>query len=290
MVVPLLHGARLNLVRGLTSFTLLLPAICITASLLVACVIIFRYSFNEWDPVHTMTPAVTSANYETLLTDPVVRLAFWNTLRLSVIVTAFSLLLGYPVAYAIVRSRWRTFFVFLLVAPLMTDVLLRAYGWLVMLGNAGLANRLLSLVGIGPQRLIYNDLSVVIEMVHEMTPLMVLPIVGALDRINPSLREAAANLGAEPVRSFLLITLPLSVSGILAGSLLTFALSMSAFVAPLIMGGGNVTTMTVLIQQQMLVTLNWPLGAAESVILVLLIILILVGYRRQVRRFAGAVG
>ena len=269
---------------------LLLPALCITASLLAACVIIFRYSFNEWDPVHTMTRAVTSANYETLLTDPVVRLAFWNTLRLSVIVTAFSLLFGYPVAYAIVRSRWRTFFVFLLVAPLMTDVLLRAYGWLVMLGNAGLANRLLSLVGIGPQRLIYNDLSVVIEMVHEMTPLMVLPIVSALDRINPSLREAAANLGAEPVRSFLLITLPLSVSGILAGSLLTFALSMSAFVAPLIMGGGNVTTMTVLIQQQMLVTLNWPLGAAESVILVLLIILILVGYRRQVRRFAGAVG
>ena len=288
MVGVIGRNKRQRLTKTAAATPLLLPAIFITASLLAACAILFRYSFNKWDPVHTMTTAVTLANYKALILDPTVRLAMGNTIRLSFIVTAICLLVGYPVAYGIVNSRWRTLFVFLLVAPLMTDVLLRAYGWLVMLGDVGLVNRLLKLLGFQSQRLIYNELSVVIEMIHEMIPLMVLPIMSALEKINPSLREAAENLGAGPIKTFSFITLPLSISGILAGSLLTFALSMSAFVSPLILGGGNVTTATILIQQQMLTTLNWPRGAAESMVLVALIVVILLAYRHQLRRVSGA--
>jgi len=147
----------------------------------------------------------------------------------------------------------------------------------------GLVNALMTSLGLWerPQQLLYTELSVILELIHELSPFMVLPIAGVVERINPALREAAMNLRAGPVRTFLHITLPLSIPGIIAGTFLTFALAMSAFVAPLVLGGGNVMTMTVLMRQSMFTTLNWPLGAAQSVALVLLVVAMLAVYRRQ---------
>jgi putative spermidine/putrescine transport system permease protein len=275
--------------RRLGPLLLFGPGAAILLALLVACLILFRYSLNRWDPVRTMIPDWTIANYLAFVSNPVVRRAFVTTLRISAIVTVVCLVLGYPVAYAIARSPRRKLLIFLLVSPMLMDVLIRAFGWLIMLSQQGLVNVLMTGLGIwaAPQRLIYTELSVILELIHELVPFMVLPIASALEQIDPSLGEAAMNLRAGPVRRFLAVTLPLSVPGVVAGTLLTFALAMSAFSAPLILGGGNVTTMTMLMRQQMFATLNWPLGSAQAVVLVLAVVAMLALYGRLVRRVAG---
>jgi putative spermidine/putrescine transport system permease protein len=151
-----------------------------------------------------------------------------------------------------------------------------------MLGSAGPINSFMVATGIwpAPRRLIYTELSVVLELIHEMIPFMVLPLAAVLERINPALREAAMNLRASRLRTFLHVTLPLSRPGIIAGTLLVFALSTSAFVAPLVLGGGNVPVMTVLMRETMFTTLNWPRGSAQSVLLVCLVLILLLFYRR----------
>jgi putative spermidine/putrescine transport system permease protein len=254
-----------------------------------ACGILLRYSFNYWDPVRTMVPGWTPQHYLAVLRDPTVQRAFLNTVRISVVTTVVCLLLGYPVAYGIARARRRDLLIFLVVTPMLMDVLIRAYGWLVMFGQRGVVNVLMTGLGIWPvpRRLIYTELSVILELIHELIPFMILPIANVLERIDRALPEAAMNLRAGPLRTFWHVTLPLSVPGVVAGTLLTFALAMSAFVAPLILGGGNVLTMTMLVQQQMLTTLNWPLGAAQSILLVLVVLVLLAGYRRQLRRAGG---
>jgi putative spermidine/putrescine transport system permease protein len=236
-----------------------------------------------------MVPDWSLRNYVAFFRDPVLARAFLNTLRISVIVTGICLVLGYPVAYAISHSRRRNVLIFLLITPMLMDVLVRAYGWIVMLSQRGLVNVLMTGLGVwsGPQRLLYTELSVILELIHELIPFMVLPMANVLERIDPALREAAMNLRAGPIRTFLYITLPLSLPGVMAGTLLTFALAMSAFVAPLVLGGGRVLTMTMLIQQQMLITLNWPLGSAQAVVLVLIVLAVLALYRRLVGRAVG---
>jgi putative spermidine/putrescine transport system permease protein len=263
---------------------LFIPSGFILLSLLATCVVLVRISFYSWSSGHPMQPDWTLSAYRTLLTDPVVRKAFVTTLRISVIVTAVCLLIGYPVAVGIARAgRWRPFLIFLLITPMLMDVLFRAYGWIVMLGQRGVINGLMTGLGFWerPQQLLYTEFSVILELIHELSPFMVLPIASVVERINPALREAAMNLKAGPARTFFHITLPLSIPGIVAGTLLTFALSMSAFVAPLVLGSGNVVTMTVLMRQSMFTTLNWPLGAAQSVTLVVLVVGMLAVYRRQ---------
>jgi putative spermidine/putrescine transport system permease protein len=271
-------------------FTLLfLPGGLVLASLLATCVILLRYSFDRWDPAQTVVPAWTLANYVRLVTDPVVGRALTTTLRISFIVTLACLVLGYPVAYGIARSPRRHLLTFLLITPMLMDVLIRAYGWIVMLGQDGIINTLMTGLGLwtAPRRLVFTELSVVLEMIHELIPFTVLPIANVLERIDPQLGEAAMNLRAGPVRSFLHVILPLSLPGIVAGTFLTFALAMSAFVAPLVLGGGNVMTLTMLMRQSMFTTLNWPLGSAESVLLVLIVLVMLALYRSQLRRAGG---
>jgi ABC-type spermidine/putrescine transport system permease subunit I len=279
-----LNGRREN---TWTALILLAPGLVVLVSLLAACAILLRYSFNEWDPARTMVPAWTLENYVYVLTDSAQLGALLTTLRISLIVTVACLLLGYPVAIAITRAgRYRGLLMFLLVTPMLTDVLIRAYGWIVMLGSAGPINSLMVAAGIWstPRRLIYTELSVVLELIHEMIPFMVLPLAAVFERINPALREAAMNLRASPARTFLHVTLPLSRPGIVAGTLLVFALSTSAFVAPLVLGGGNVPVMTVLMQETMFTTLNWPRGSAQSVLLVCLVLVLLLFYRRALAR------
>jgi len=278
-------GAARARVRLPWPVLLFVPALLIIVSLVIAFLVLLRFSFNHWDPVHTMVSSWTLANYVALFSNPVVGRAFVNTARISAIVTLACVVIGYPAAYGISRSRGRDVLIFLLVAPLMIDALVRAYGWFVMLGEHGIVNALLTGVHIwrGPRRLIYTEFAVELELIHELMPFMVLPVANVLDRTDPALREAAMNLRASPWRTFVHITLPLSLPGLVAGILLVFALSMSAFVAPLVLGGGNVLTMTMLIEQQMLTTLDWPLGSAQSIVLVLVVLVVLAVSRRQLR-------
>jgi ABC-type spermidine/putrescine transport system permease subunit I len=271
--------------RWLAPTLLLAPAVLVTASLLVACLIILRFSFNTWSPASGMVPGWTVANYVAFLSDPFHYKAFLTTLRIGVIVTATALLLGYPVAYLLAVNRRKHLILFFIVLPLMMDVLVRAYGWIVLLSRSGLVNRVLVGTGIlgRPMQFLGTETAVVLELLHEVLPFTILPIAGVLQRIDPALREAAVGLGASPATAFVRVTLPLSLPGLLAGTLLTFTLAMSAFVAPLVLGGGRVPMMSILIQQQMTMLLNWPAGSAQSIVLVILVSLLILGYVRVLR-------
>lgn len=259
--------------------------------LVIAVVFLARFSLNGWDPGMGMYPDLTLSNYQEFVADEYFRGIFFKTIRLALVVTLVALLLGYPFAYFLAMSTGalRNILLLVVVTPLLIDVLVRAYGWLILLGDRGLLNQMLLALRLRdePMIILYTETAVVIELLHEILPFMVLPIAAVLEKIDPSLREAGQNLGASKWQTFLRVTLPLSLPGILAGTLLCFALAASAFVAPLVLGGGKVMVMSLLIRTQMSVLLNWPFAAAESIILVALTLLILFFYVRASRMRLG---
>lgn len=196
---------------------------------------------------------------------------FWNTFEIAVIVTLCCLLLGYPVGFLIATTTpfWATIgFVFVLL-PLWTSVLVRTYAWMVILGRNGVFNRLLLDAGIiaDPLPLLHNFTGVLIGMVHVLLPYMILPIYGAVRRLDPSVVAAAEGLGASSWRIFWRIYVPLTMNGIFAGSVIVFVLSLGFFITPALLGGGRVMMIAVLIEQQVRETLNWQFAAALSFVL-----------------------
>src|SRR5262245_9136166 len=190
-------------------------------------------------PTKIAVPVLTGANYEKLW-EAYYATLFLRTLRLSLIVTAVCAVLGYPLAYLLARStpRVMTLGLFLLITPLMVSTVIRVFGWVVILGNEGLVNHALRLVGVQePLRLLYTEGAVVIGLVQQSLPFMVLPIMAAIERIPRTLEEAARNLGASWLQMFRRALLPLSMPGLVSGALLVFSVSMSAFVTPALMGG-----------------------------------------------------
>jgi ABC-type spermidine/putrescine transport system permease subunit I len=196
---------------------------------------------------------------------------FWNTFEIALLVTGFCLLLGYPLGFLIATTTptWATLgFIFVLL-PLWTSVLVRTYAWMVLLGRNGIFNRWLLDAGIisDPLPLLHNFTGVLIGMVHVLLPYMVLPIYGAVRRLDPAIVAAAQGLGASNWRIFWRIHVPLTLNGIFAGSVLVFVLSLGFFITPALLGGGRVMMIAVLIEQQVRETLNWPFAAALSAVL-----------------------
>jgi len=196
---------------------------------------------------------------------------FWNTFEIAVFVTVFCLLLGYPLGFLIATTTpfWATMgFIFVLL-PLWTSVLVRTYAWMVLLGRNGVFNRLLLDAGViaDPLPLLHNLTGVLIGMVHVLLPYMVLPIYGAVKRLDPAIVAAAEGLGASSWRIFWRIYLPLTLNGIFAGSVIVFVLALGFFITPALLGGGRVMMIAVLIEQQVRETLNWPFAAALSAVL-----------------------
>jgi len=196
---------------------------------------------------------------------------FWNTFEIALLVTSFCLLLGYPLGFLIATTTptWATLgFIFVLL-PLWTSVLVRTYAWMVLLGRNGIFNRWLLDAGIisDPLPLLHNFTGVLIGMVHVLLPYMVLPIYGAVRRLDPAIVAAAQGLGASNWRIFWRIHVPLTLNGIFAGSVLVFVLSLGFFITPALLGGGRVMMIAVLIEQQVRETLNWPFAAALSFVL-----------------------
>jgi ABC-type spermidine/putrescine transport system permease subunit I len=196
---------------------------------------------------------------------------FWNTFEIAVFVTVFCLLLGYPLGFLIATTTpfWATMgFIFVLL-PLWTSVLVRTYAWMVLLGRNGVFNRLLLDAGViaDPLPLLHNLTGVLIGMVHVLLPYMVLPIYGAVKRLDPAIVAAAEGLGASSWRIFWRIHLPLTLNGIFAGSVIVFVLALGFFITPALLGGGRVMMIAVLIEQQVRETLNWPFAAALSAVL-----------------------
>ena len=203
---------------------------------------------------------------------------FWSTFEIAVLVTFFCLLLGYPLGFLMATTTpgWATVgFIFVLL-PLWTSVLVRTYAWMVLLGRSGVLNSTLIKTGLisEPLPLLYNLSGVLVGMVHVLLPFMVLPIYGAVRRVDPAIVAAAEGLGASNARIFRRIYLPLTLNGVFAGAVIVFVLSLGFFITPALLGGGKVMMIAVLIEQEVRQTLNWPFAAALATVLLAVTLLV----------------
>jgi putative spermidine/putrescine transport system permease protein len=237
---------------------------------------IAAFSVLTYSPTRIVARELTAGNYTRLL-DPYFVQLFLRTMRLALITTVICAVLGYPVAYVLARARPSVMAVglFLLVVPLMVSTVIRTFGWTVILGRNGLVNQTLLLLGLDPIRIMYTETAVIIGLVNVFIPFMVLPLMAAIERIPPSLEEAATNLGASWVQMFARVILPMSYPGLVSGALLVYTVSLSAFVTPVLMGGARVRVVGSQIFDEVLVSFNWP-GASSLALVVIAVTLILV--------------
>lgn len=242
--------------------------------LLVAPLLLFMLVFYVL-PVLAMLlrsvngPAWTTTHYAALAGDAVFQKVFLNTLSTAVTVTLATLVLGYPLALALMRApRLAPVILVLILLPFWTSVLVRSYAWMVLMGRHGLINEALLAIGAieRPLRILNTPLATQIAMIHILLPYMVLPIANALRQIDPSLARAASGLGATPWGTFRQITLPLSMPGVAAGVLLVFVLALGFYITPAMVGGPREITLSMLIAQQV-EQLNWAQAATLSAVL-----------------------
>jgi putative spermidine/putrescine transport system permease protein len=197
--------------------------------------------------------------------------ALLQTLWIGLLSTLVCFVLGFPLALQIVRasSRWRALLYGIVLSPLLVGIVVRSYGWTILLGNNGVINRALLDLGLvqAPLPLMYNSFGIVVALSHVFLPFMVLPIMGALQAIDPALEDAARSLGASPRRVFRRVVLPLALPGIQSGAILVFVLAVSAYVTPVLIGGMRIKTMAVIVVETLIDQFQWPLGSALALIL-----------------------
>lgn len=227
-------------------------------------------------------PTWTLGHYAALFDDVVFAKTFWTTFSTSIIVTMGCLVLGYPVAMGLVRAkRLAPLILVVILLPFWTSVLVRSYAWMVLLGRHGLVNDALLALGMidRPIRILNTPVATQIAMIHILLPYMILPIANALRQIDPSLIRAASGLGATPWMTFRQVILPLSMSGVLAGALLTFVLALGFYITPAMVGGPREITLSMLIAQQV-EHLNWTYAATLSAVLLATALAVLAVARR----------
>jgi spermidine/putrescine transport system permease protein len=211
--------------------------------------------------------------------DPLYATIFLDSASVAGAATLIALLIGYPAAYAITLqpSRRQTALLFLAMLPFWTNYLIRTYAWIVLLNREGLINRVLIGAGLTtePLPILYNDFAVVLGLVYNYVPFVILAVYSALQRLDPSLAEASRDLGAGPWVTFLRVTLPLTAAGVAAGAVFVFVLSIGNFVTPDLLGGGKVQMVGNLIYDQFLSARDWPFGAALSMVLMAVMMVLL---------------
>lgn len=211
-----------------------------------------------------------------------------RTLRIAAVATVCCVILGYPLAYFLARCSPRALSIglFLLVMPLMVSTVIRAFGWMVILGRKGVINTISDALGFGPVvNIMYTEAAVIIGLIQIVLPLMVMPLMAALEKIPPYLEEASANLGARPLETFRKVLLPLSLPGLFSGILLCFTVSVSVVVTPALLGGRNARMIGNEIYDQVIASLNWPMASSLSMVLVALTFAIVAGGQGIGKRF-----
>ena len=234
----------------------------------------------------------TAQHYERFFEDSLYFEALVATLRIGAITTVASLVIGYPLAHLMARTHSRIGHALLLmavIAPMLTGIVVRTFAWMTLLQDRGVINTTLLSWGLisSPLKLMYNEFGTIVALVHIYVPFMVLTLTGVIGRIDERLEQAARSLGANRTRTFLEVTLPLSLPGILAGSLLVFALSISAYVTPFLMGGTDVLTLPMLIYQQVGASFNLGFAGALGVVLLAVSLIVIIAYNNVLGRFAG---
>lgn len=246
------------------------PAVLVAAGTCAALITVFQFSLRAYVPGSLDVGGFTLENFSGL-TKSIYLSALWNTLRLSVETMVFSVLLAYPLAYALVRVRHRTLKSLILITsltPLFLGEIVRTYSWTIVLGANGFINTVLRKLGLidWPIDLMFTHFGVALALVHVTIPVTVLMLGAAISHINRDYEKAAQSLGAGAIRVFTTVTLPLSMPGILASATTAFAWTFSAFATPEMIGGGRVPTLSTLVYQLGLSSLNFPLAASLSIV------------------------
>ncbi|RQR64084.1 ABC transporter permease [Burkholderia sp. Bp9015] len=274
---------------GVPPWLLLAPILAFLAVLAAATLTVLRMSVgvsgDEWQ-------TFTLQNYADLA-DPYFTKSLWLTLRLAFQSMVCAVLLAIPVALAMARTESRLARRLMLAGvllPLLVNLLLQGYGWLVMLGPAGLLNRALLASGVvdRPLQLLYREHGVLLGLIQTAFPLAVLPLSSALRAVSRAYDEAAATLGASRWQTLRHVTLPLAMPGLVAGALLVFAYNASAFAVPLLLGGRRVPMLAVLVHDQVAPLLNWPAASASGVVLMAATLVVMAVSQRLVRTLQGA--
>jgi putative spermidine/putrescine transport system permease protein len=257
---------------GGTAAAMIAPAsIVVTIGIVVPILILFRYSLNQYTPAKMMVDAVTLENYARFFTDPFYVAVLLRTIRVAALCTVICVVLAFPMAYCLARtrSRFKNLLLMVVILPLFVGNAVRAAGWMVLFGNKGFINALLMGSGIirEPLQIMYTELAVVIGVIAVNLPFVVLTLQAVLEGIDRAIEEAAQGLGAGPWRTFRHVLLPLAMPGVIAGTILSFILAMNAYATPVLLGGPTFQMMAPTVYNQFAGLSNWPFGAALAFVL-----------------------
>jgi putative spermidine/putrescine transport system permease protein len=272
---------------AITPWLLSAPAFALYACLLLVPLLLTAVlSFQVFDAAKGVKNEFTLAHYATVLTDDYYLGIFWRTFRVAALTTAICVLVGAPEAYVLSRMRnpWRSVLLVVVLAPLLVSVVVRAFGWSMLLGPEGLLNQALRALGLPAMRLLYTEAAVVIALVHVMLPFMIIPVWTALQKLDPAVEHAALSLRASHFTTLRRIVLPQVMPGVLSGSLLVFGLSASAFAIPGLLGGRRLKMVATVIYDEYLHELNWPLGSAIAITLLAANLVVMLSYNRVLER------
>jgi len=265
------------------------PALLVLGTLLViplvATAVLSLHSFSLYKGIQNV---YNFDNYVDIFTDPYFYAIYARTFRIALIVTLLSILLGAPEAYILNRMRdpWRSGFLLVVLGPLFISIISRTLGWALLFGSTGLVNQGLVALGLidRPLQFMYSETGIVIALTHVLVPFMVISVWASLQRLDPQIENAALSLGARSGTILRRILLPQVLPGVLSGSIIVFALAASAFATPAIIGGRRLQVAATLAYDEFLNTLNWPLGAAIAMLLLVAILAIILGCNRLVER------
>ncbi|NUW46926.1 ABC transporter permease [Nonomuraea rhodomycinica] len=279
-------ATALRVRRRLGAFVFLTPGLAyLVVLLLVPLALVLSYVFFQRGRFGGVVYEYTTENFSRLM-DPLYLRVLGESLQIAALTTVIALALGYPTAYLIARlpRKWKTVALVAIVLPFWTNFIIRMYAWIILLNGPGLINSALKSLGLGPFDLLYNQGAIVTGLVYSYLPLMVLPLYAAIEKLDPQLREASANLGASGFTTFRKVTLPLTVPGVLTGCLFVFVPSFGNFVIPEMLGGGKSVMVGNLIRTEFLKARDWPFGSALALALVAVLVVLLLAQAWAARR------
>lgn len=272
---------------GRTPWLLAGPALLLFLGIvLVPLVMTLLLSFHDWGQYKGIEFVITLKNWHEIATDSYFLEVFLRTFRIALLVTVVSVLIGAPEAYILNRmaAPWRGLFLVIVLGPLLISVVARTLGWALLFGSTGLVNVALVRFGIvvSPVQFMFTETGVVIGLVHVLVPFVVISVWASLQRLNPQVESAAVSLGASGFVVLRRIVLPQVMPGVLSGAIVVFALAASAFATPAIIGGRRLKVASTLAYDEFLNTLNWPLGAAVAILLLIGLVAVIVGSNRLI--------
>lgn len=250
--------------------------------------LIAMYSFMEQGN-SIISFSFTLEHYVKFFTDKDFLLILWRSILIAVKTTVICLLLGYPAAYFIARSseKMQNILILCVTIPMWINMLVRTYAWIGLLSEGGLIQRLLSLIGLGNTELLYTEGAVLLGMVYNFLPFMILQVQTSLSKMDHSLLEASADLGASPAQTFCRVTFPLSIPGVINGITLVFLPAVSSFFIPKLLGGGQYFLIGNMIENQFITVGEWNFGSAVSMIMAVIMMLLMMAVRKAEIRNRG---